>query len=88
MIGDFHLLAASIVAWIGIGDLVGRGDPRPVGAQGMSGGDGDRTTATFLRGLTIGAIIGAILAGSSFWARWRRAGDAAAERSQPLRGQR
>jgi hypothetical protein len=39
----------------------------------MSGGDGDRTTATFLRGLTIGAIIGAILAGSSFWARWRRA---------------
>ena len=32
----------------------------------------DRTTATFLRGLTIGAIIGAILAGSSFWARWRR----------------
>jgi len=38
----------------------------------MSGGDGDRTTATFLRGLTIGAIIGAILAGSSFWARWRR----------------
>ena len=37
----------------------------------MSGGD-DRSTATFLRGLTIGAIIGAILAGSSFWARWRR----------------
>jgi hypothetical protein len=34
--------------------------------------DDDRTTATFLRGLTIGAIIGAILAGSSFWARWRR----------------
>ncbi len=41
----------------------------------MSGGDGDRTTATFLRGLTIGAIIGAILAGSSFWARWRRKGQ-------------
>ena len=38
----------------------------------MTGDDGDRTTATFLRGLTIGAIIGAILAGSSFWARWRR----------------
>ena len=42
----------------------------------MSGGDGDRTTATFLRGLTIGAIIGAILAGSSFWARWRAGGGA------------
>ncbi len=37
----------------------------------MSDSD-DRSTATFLRGLTIGAIIGAILAGSSFWARWRR----------------
>jgi hypothetical protein len=36
--------------------------------------DDDRTTATFLRGLTIGAIIGAILAGSSFWSRRRRRG--------------
>jgi hypothetical protein len=40
----------------------------------MSAGD-DRSTATFLRGLTIGAIIGAILAGSSFWAHWRRRGE-------------
>ncbi len=32
----------------------------------------ERVAAKFLRGLTIGAIIGAILAGSSFWARWRR----------------
>jgi len=32
----------------------------------MSGGD-DRSTATFLRGLTIGAIIGAIIAGSRLW---------------------
>ena len=38
----------------------------------MNGRD-DRTTATFLRGLTIGAIIGAIVAGSSIWARWRDA---------------
>jgi len=37
----------------------------------VSVGD-DRSTTTFLRGMTIGAIIGAILAGSSFWARWRR----------------
>ncbi len=38
----------------------------------MSGVDDDRSTATFLRGLTIGAIVGAILAGSSFWSRRRR----------------
>jgi hypothetical protein len=42
----------------------------------MSGND-DRTTATFLRGLTIGAIIGAILAGSSLWSRRRRRGQRA-----------
>jgi hypothetical protein len=34
--------------------------------------DGDRSSASFLRGLTIGAIIGAILAGSSLWSRRRR----------------
>ena len=51
--------------------LVGRGDPRPDDAQGMSSDD-DRSTASFLRGLTIGAIIGAILAGSSLWSRRRR----------------
>jgi hypothetical protein len=37
----------------------------------MSDDDG-RTTASFLRGLTIGAIIGAILAGSSLWSRRKR----------------
>ncbi|MEA2631284.1 MAG: hypothetical protein QOE66_1503 [Chloroflexota bacterium] len=31
-----------------------------------------RTSASFLRGLTIGAIIGAIVAGSSLWSRRRR----------------
>ncbi|MFL5683763.1 MAG: hypothetical protein ACJ77O_11540 [Chloroflexota bacterium] len=31
----------------------------------------DRTTASFMRGMTLGAIIGAIIAGSSLWARWR-----------------
>jgi hypothetical protein len=34
--------------------------------------DDDRSTATFLRGLTIGAILGAIIAGSRIWARFRR----------------
>ena len=27
----------------------------------------ERTTAKFLRGLTIGALIGAVIAGSRFW---------------------
>ena len=33
---------------------------------------GDRTVASFLRGLTIGALIGAVIAGSSLWSRRRR----------------
>ena len=37
----------------------------------MTERDEDRTTASFLRGMTIGAILGAILAGSSLWARWQ-----------------
>jgi hypothetical protein len=32
----------------------------------------DRSTASFLRGLTLGALIGAIIAGSSLWSRRRR----------------
>jgi hypothetical protein len=32
----------------------------------------DRSTATFLRGLTLGALLGAIIAGSSIWSRWLR----------------
>jgi hypothetical protein len=36
---------------------------------------GDLTTLTFLRGLTLGAILGAIIAGSSIWSRhFRRRG--------------
>jgi hypothetical protein len=35
----------------------------------------EQTTAKFLRGLTLGAIIGAVIAGSSFWTRRRRAAD-------------
>ena len=38
----------------------------------MSGDDETRTTSTFVRGLTIGALIGAVLAGSSIWSRRRR----------------
>jgi hypothetical protein len=37
----------------------------------------ERTIAKFLRGLTIGAIFGAVLAGSRIWARWSGRGRAA-----------
>ena len=33
----------------------------------MSDRDDDTTTANFVRGLTIGAILGAIIAGSRLW---------------------
>jgi len=32
----------------------------------------ERTIAKFIRGLTIGALLGAVIAGSRIWARWRR----------------
>ncbi|MEA2609856.1 MAG: hypothetical protein QOJ75_2099 [Chloroflexota bacterium] len=42
---------------------------------------GTRSSASFLRGLTIGALIGAIIAGSSLWSlRRRRRGRPAEER--------
>ncbi len=31
----------------------------------------ERATARFLRGLTLGALIGAIIAGSRIWSRFR-----------------
>ncbi len=31
----------------------------------------ERTTAKFLRGLTIGALVGAVIAGSRLWSLWR-----------------
>jgi hypothetical protein len=38
----------------------------------MSDSDDGRTASSFMRGLTLGAILGAIIAGSSLWTRWRR----------------
>lgn len=38
----------------------------------MSDQEDRRSTASFLRGMTLGAILGAILAGSSLWSRRRR----------------
>ena len=32
----------------------------------------ERTIGRFVRGLTIGALMGAVIAGSRLWARWRR----------------
>ena len=34
--------------------------------------DQERSSAKFMRGLTIGAIIGAVIAGSRLWRRLRR----------------
>lgn len=39
-------------------------------------------TSTFLRGLTIGALVGAAIAGSTIWGRRRKSGDQA-ERIEP-----
>jgi hypothetical protein len=36
------------------------------------GSERDRVTAKFVRGLTLGALLGAIIAGSRIWARLRR----------------
>ena len=47
----------------------------------MTGMD-ERTTAKFLRGLTIGAILGAIIAGSRIWLRGSRRPDSSGERRE------
>jgi hypothetical protein len=41
----------------------------------VSDGGTDRSTASFLRGLTLGALVGAIIVGSSLWTRRRRRRD-------------
>ena len=43
----------------------------------------DQVTATFLRGLTIGALVGAVVAGSSMLSR-RRARSAASGPARPV----
>jgi hypothetical protein len=44
----------------------------------------ERAKATFLRGLTIGALLGAVLAGSSFLTRRQRSAAAARRRASPV----
>jgi hypothetical protein len=41
--------------------------------MGIGGNDDDRSAASFVRGLTIGALLGAAVAGSSLWTRRQRA---------------
>ena len=77
-IGDFRLVAASLGAWAGIGlvalvSVLGptrSGGPRRAdGGRSMSprlaGGRGEDRLAVFLRGLVIGAFVGAFIAGSA-----------------------
>jgi hypothetical protein len=37
--------------------------------RGLLGGDQERAAGTFMRGLTLGALIGAAIAGSAIWQR-------------------
>ena len=107
-IGDYHLIGASVLAWVGIGIasvvavlgllagacrvpgewIPGTGRPpkasrvhvvapanrsqAPASGEVATNVTDERTTQRFLRGLTIGALLGAIIAGSRIWARWRR----------------
>ena len=62
-------------------DLVRGRHPRTVGASGVTGAAAATTTArprSFVRGMTIGALLGAAVAGSSLWSRRRRARKARA----------
>lgn len=61
-----------------------RSDPderavRAQGAEASSDADADPRVASFLRGVTIGALVGAAIAGSALWERAvrRRAAEAA-----------
>ena len=56
--------------------------PDPADALGvvrglLRGGDGDHAAGTFMRGLTLGALIGAAVAGSAIWQRRGRRGHTA-----------
>ena len=52
-----------------------RGDPASEAIETvrriLAGDDGGQVSATFVRGLTLGALIGAAVAGSAIWRRGR-----------------
>ena len=57
--------------------MTDRGTPAPVEAfalirDAMSSDDSGRVAGTFMRGLTLGALIGAAIAGSAIWQRHER----------------
>ena len=50
----------------------------------MSRGTDSRSTGSFVRGMTIGALLGAVVAGSSLWSRRRLARRTAANEAAIL----
>jgi hypothetical protein len=50
----------------------------------MSRGTDSRSTGSFVRGMTIGALLGAVVAGSSLWSRRRLARRTAANEAAQL----
>ena len=84
-IGDFRLLGASVLAWAGIGSsrssrrsapsAGGCVEPRKREQAGRTPRDPPRRRTSaeagrFVRGLTIGLIVGAVIAGSTLWRRF------------------
>ena len=52
----------------------------------MSRDSDSRSTGSFVRGMTIGALLGAVVAGSSLWSRRRMARRTAASEAVQLAG--
>jgi hypothetical protein len=52
------------------------------GTDGGSGDDANPRVAAFLRGVTIGALVGAAIAGSALWERAARRRDEATRRAE------
>ena len=58
-------------------------DPLAIARDVLTGADEGRAASTFMRGLTLGALLGAALAGSLLWQRrGRPAGFATAEHAR------
>jgi hypothetical protein len=64
--------------------MSGREAPTPAEAlalvrEALSSDESGRAAGTFMRGLTLGALLGAAIAGSAFWQRRERRRHAALE---------
>ena len=71
-LGDYNLVGASIVGLAGHRHRGGDRGPGP--EPGAPGRMDARVAAKFLRGLTVGAILGAVIAGSRLWRTLGRRG--------------